>query len=49
MCRVLGITYIGFYAWVRRPLSDRAIEDDRLLGLIRESYAASGGVSFPFS
>lgn len=27
-----------------KPLSDRAIEDTRLLQLIRASYAASGGV-----
>jgi putative transposase len=44
MCRVLQVTRAGFYAWLHKPLSDRAIEDERLLGLIRASYAASGGV-----
>jgi putative transposase len=29
---------------VHKPLSDRAIEDERLLDLIRESYTASGRV-----
>lgn len=44
MCRVLQVTRAGFYAWLHKPLSDRAIEDERLLDLIRASYAASGGV-----
>ncbi|WP_207907341.1 IS3 family transposase [Paucimonas lemoignei] len=44
MCRVLKVTRAGFYQWLHKPLSDRAIEDQRLLGVIRDSYAASGGV-----
>jgi len=44
MCRVLDVTRSGFYEWLRKPLSDRAIEDLRLLDLIRASYAASSGV-----
>jgi putative transposase len=44
MCRVLHVTRSGFYAWLHTPLSDRAIEDQRLLRLIRASYAASHGV-----
>lgn len=44
MCRVLRASRSGFYAWVQKPLSDRAIEDRRLLTLIRDSYAASSGV-----
>jgi putative transposase len=44
MCRVLKASRSGFYAWVHKPLSDRAIEDQRLLVLIRDSYAASFGV-----
>ena len=44
MCRSLQVTRSGFYAWVHMPLSDRAIEELQLLGQIRDSYAASGGV-----
>ncbi|WP_353250933.1 IS3 family transposase [Salinisphaera sp. T31B1] len=44
MCRVLRASRSGFYAWLHKPLSDRAIEDRRLLALIRDSYAASDGV-----
>ncbi len=34
----------GFYEWWRHPLSDRALEDQRLLNLIRAAYTASYGV-----
>ena len=44
LCRVLGVSRGGFYQWLAKPMSDRAIDDRRLLGLIRDSYAASGGV-----
>jgi putative transposase len=44
MCRVLGVTRAGFYMWLHKPLSARAIEDQRLLPLIRHSYIASSGV-----
>jgi putative transposase len=44
MCRVLDVARAGYYAWLRKPLSDRANEDARLLRLIRTSYNASHGV-----
>jgi putative transposase len=44
MCRVLRMTRSGFYAWLHKPLSERAIEDLRLLELTRASYAASHGI-----
>jgi len=44
MCRVLLVHPSGYYQWIQKPLSDRAIEDRRLLTIIRSSYAASGGV-----
>jgi putative transposase len=44
MCRVLRVASSGFYDWFGRPLSNHAREDQRLLVLIRASYAASGGV-----
>ena len=34
----------GFYQWLQKPLSDRAIEDQRLVELIRDSYEASGRI-----
>lgn len=44
MCRVLRVARAGFYQWLHKPMSDRDIEDDRLLALIRDSYVASSGV-----
>jgi putative transposase len=44
MCRVLKVARAGYYQWIHKPLSDRAIDDQRLLGIIQSSYAASGGV-----
>ena len=44
MWRMFEVARSGFYAWIHKPLSDRAIEDERLLGLIRASYTASGGI-----
>lgn len=42
MCRVLKLHRSGFYAWLDKPLSDRALEDQRLLRLIQQFYLASG-------
>ncbi|MBK7908633.1 MAG: IS3 family transposase [Gemmatimonadetes bacterium] len=44
MCRVLGVASSGYYEWLQRPRLDRAIEDERLLRLIRASFTASQGV-----
>ena len=44
MCRLLGTSRSGYYKWLHRPYSNRELEDQRLLGLIRASYTASGGV-----
>ncbi|MBX3327825.1 MAG: transposase [Nitrospira sp.] len=43
-CRLLDVSRSGFYQWVRNPLSNRAVEDQRLLGLIRAAYMASHGI-----
>jgi putative transposase len=42
MCRVLRVHRSGYYAWLRKPVSERAVEDRRLVALIRASYEASG-------
>ncbi|MDT1026728.1 MULTISPECIES: IS3 family transposase [Pseudomonas aeruginosa group] len=44
MCQVLRIARAGFYQWLHKPVSDRERENNRLLQLIRDSYAASRGV-----
>ena len=44
MCRALGVSHSGYYAWLVRPPSNRSIEDQRLLRLIRDSHEASGKI-----
>jgi putative transposase len=41
LCRWLGVTRSGFYAWCQRPESARTREDRRLKVLVRASFAAS--------
>ncbi len=41
MCRVLGISPSGFYAWMKRPPSARSEKDAVLLAHIREFHAIS--------
>lgn len=42
MCRVLNVHRSGFYAWQSKPESNRAIDDRRLLGLIKQYWVESG-------
>jgi putative transposase len=44
MCRVLGVSRSGFYAWATRVPSDRALTDAWLLEQIREIHADNRGV-----
>jgi putative transposase len=44
MCQVLDVAPSGYYEWLHKPISDRALEDARLLTLIRASYKASHGI-----
>lgn len=41
MCRVLGLSPSGYYAWLERPLSARAQANERLLERMRETYRFS--------
>jgi len=41
MCRVLKVSPSGFYAWLRRPPSRRAMEDAVLTERIRQIHVAS--------
>jgi putative transposase len=43
MCRVLRVQRSGFYAWLRKPLSERTRENQQLVEQIREFYLSSGG------
>lgn len=44
MCSLLNVAPSGYYAWLQKPVSDRAREDARLLRLIRASFKASHGI-----
>jgi putative transposase len=44
LCAMLNVHPSGYYAWCRTPHSPRAIEDQRLLGQIKQSWLESGTV-----
>ncbi len=44
MHRVLGVHRSGYYVWQRQSGTVRKCEDERLLGLIKHHWLASGGV-----
>ena len=44
ICRVMGIHPSGYYAWKKQPVSARAKDNQRLLGLIKQSWLESGCV-----
>jgi len=41
MCRALGVSRAGYYAWRKRPPSLHAVEDSRLGVLVREAHERS--------
>jgi transposase InsO family protein len=43
LCRVLGVSQSGYFAWKNRPASDRQRQDLVLLAHIRSSFALSNG------
>jgi len=43
MCRVLGVSPSGYYAWVKRPASAHAVMDAALTAQISAAHAASKG------
>lgn len=44
LCRMMNVSRSGYYAWLIRPPSQRAIDDMRLLKLIEQSHEASGRI-----
>ena len=44
MCRVFGLHPSGYYAWLKAPMSARAKDDVRLLGVIKQCWLESGAV-----
>jgi len=44
LCHVMSVHPCGYYAWRSDPVSPRAKEDQRLLGLIKHAWLESGGV-----
>ena len=44
LCRVMAVHPSGYYAWRSGQRSARAVDDQRLLGRIKQSWLESGGV-----
>lgn len=49
MSCLLGVARSGYYDWLRKPESDRELEDKRLLRLIRASFAKNRDVILHYS
>jgi len=43
LCRALGVSRAGFYAWQRRPPSAHDVQDERLKVLVREAHQLGRG------
>ena len=44
MCKVMQRHLSGYYAWKAAPQSPRAKDNQRLLGLLKQTWLESGGV-----
>jgi putative transposase len=44
MCRVLNVHHSGYYAWVKKPASNRSLENKALEILVRQFFEDSGKV-----
>jgi hypothetical protein len=44
MCKVMEVNRSGYYAWRARPITEWQRENQRLAGLIKQSWLESGGV-----
>ena len=44
LCKAMAVHPSGYYAWQAQPLSPRAKDDQRLLGLLKQAWLESGGV-----
>ena len=44
MCRILKVHPSGFYAWRAEPVSNKAKDDHRLIGLLKQAWLESGCV-----
>jgi putative transposase len=45
MCRIFKVYHIGFYAWLKEPLSNKAKDDRRLMGSLKQAWLESGCVN----
>ncbi|MFN4267166.1 MAG: IS3 family transposase, partial [Aquabacterium sp.] len=44
LCTVMDVHPSGYYAWKKQPISDKARDDQRLLGLLKQAWLESGCV-----
>jgi putative transposase len=44
MCRVFDLHPSGYYAWLESPMSVRAKDNERMLGLVKQRWLESGGI-----
>ncbi len=42
LCKMMRVHRSGYYAWLNQPKSPRQVEDERLLGLIKQFWLESG-------